>query len=363
MSDDPIGLNGSLAKRGTMPGERVADLPDELQSWVRERAEATGMHPEEVLARSVAAYRFLEGESDELAGADLDGAVALGADEADLEATAERLTDLEDRVGSLETDLEEKIDDVRERVIQVKREADGKAPADHDHDDIREDLQAARRTAAGAEEAAETTRSQVERIDRGFENFEDILEYLTETTDDLEEKLTRLARLTIDLRDTVDELEGRDTARSVTADIKEKANREGVSKAKCGNCDAKVAIGLLTSPQCPDCGRAFSDLQPASGFFGSSTLVVGDRPALTGGEPDAPETPDELFDADADDAGASADGGEATTAEDAVEASPDRDDSDETDGAGSESADADDRPTVEDLFDDTAPSDGAGADR
>jgi archaellum component FlaC len=342
-----------------MPGERVADLPDELESWVRERAEATDMRPEEVLARSVTAYRFLEGESDELAGTDIDGAVTLGADEADLEATAERLADLDDRVGALEADLEEKIDDVRERVIQVKREADGKATADHGHDDLREDLETARRTAADAEEAAEEAQSQVQRIDRGFDNFEDILEYLTETTDELEGRLTRLARLTIDLRETVGELEGQDAARSVTADIKEKANREGVSQAKCGNCDAKVAIGLLTSPQCPDCGRAFSDLQPASGFFGSSTLVVGDRPALTGAETDAPETPDELFDADASEAAAaSADGGGAEPVDDGTDAG--RDATDGGDGADSGNGDTEEPPAVEDLFDDT---DGAGADR
>ncbi|MFW5965560.1 MAG: hypothetical protein ACOCP3_02285, partial [Halodesulfurarchaeum sp.] len=43
---------------------------------------------------------------------------------------------LEDRVNALEAELDEKIQDVRERVIQVKREADGKAPADHEHESL-----------------------------------------------------------------------------------------------------------------------------------------------------------------------------------------------------------------------------------
>lgn len=279
-----------------MADEQLSDLPEELDTWVQERAEDADMDPEEVLARSVAAYRFLEGESDALAhDGEGDSAVALGMDESELAEMTDRLADLEERVGGVETALDEKIDDVRQRVIQVKREADSKAEVDHHHENLRKRVESARQAAADAHETATGVRDRVDRIDEGFDNFEEILEYLTETTDDLEDKLTRLAHLSIDLRETVGELEGQAAARSVAADLQEKANREGVSKAKCENCNAKVNLGLLATPHCPDCGRTFSDLTPSSGFLGSSTLVVGDRPALESADSGVPDTPDELF--------------------------------------------------------------------
>ena len=50
----------------------------------------------------------------------------------------------------------------------------------------------------------------------------------------------------------------------------------------CGDCGETVRLGLLTTAECPHCGRAFADIDPRTWFFKSSRLVVADRPALDG---------------------------------------------------------------------------------
>ena len=112
-----------------MAGEQVEGLPDALQEWVYSRAEETGRAPQAVLARAVSLSRLLDAETDSLPAPDTLGDGAAAPDD-----IRDRVDDLDRRVRELDGDLDEKIDDVRSRVIQVKREADAKAPAEHDHE-------------------------------------------------------------------------------------------------------------------------------------------------------------------------------------------------------------------------------------
>lgn len=295
-----------------MSGEHVAELPEELREWVEQRADETDQDPQDVLTRALTTYQLLETESDaiETNGA-AEAAIVLPddsevADRLDefeerlenlesLEGNVEDLESIEQRLDELDSELDEKIDDVRERVIQVKREADTKAPANHDHEQLQQRLQ---RTLRAAEEANATSKQLGERIDRveqGFENFEEVLEYLTDTTDELEEKFDALAYTVIDLRETVGELEGTESARTAAGDLKAEANRHGATTAKCGDCESKVQIGLLSTPHCPHCGTTFRELEPSQGLFGSSYLRAGDQPALESGSQPAPDSPEDLF--------------------------------------------------------------------
>ncbi|MFB6301999.1 MAG: CopG family transcriptional regulator [Haloferacaceae archaeon] len=216
------------------------------------------------------------------------------ADEAG--ALDDRVADLADRVTALEDDLDEKIQDVRERVIQVKREADAKAPADHDHGALRDRVE---RTAAAVEELDARLDDLERRVDEGFENFEEVLEYLTETSDELEGRAETLARATIGLRDRVADLEAERSARAVADDIRATANRNGDSTATCGACSRRVQLGLLSRAECPHCTAAFEDLDPSSGLFGSATLLVGPPPALEGETGDVgAASPADLFEED-----------------------------------------------------------------
>jgi chaperonin cofactor prefoldin len=268
-----------------MAGEPEETLPDELRRWVDEQAAASDDDPQDVLSRAVTLYRLVEDHAtsacDEMPPVDdietelerLTGQVSALDDRLeavedgfdDRVGTAEE--DSTDRLEALEEDFDEKITDLRERVIQVKREADAKAPADHDHEELR----------------AWVDRLGT-RVDGGFENYEEVLTYLTDETEDLDDKVTRLASVVVSLRERTARVERRVTRGDAVADLKESANRHGMRKAKCGACGGSVGVGLLTEPACPHCESGFVGVEPAGRLFGSGTLVTGSAPALMAGD-------------------------------------------------------------------------------
>jgi chromosome segregation ATPase len=263
-----------------MASEQADVMSDELREWVERRAEETGRSPEAVLARSVAAYRFLEGESDVLTAApERDGV--------DLDRLSERVGAIERRVDAVERDdrADAGARELRDRIDELDAALDGLAPADHDHDhdhdleELRERLATAVRTAERAREAVDDLDS---RLDEGFDNYEQVLEYLTDTTTELDEKLTRLASAVVSLRRDLVDLEASAAARAAAADITEAANRHGTTRARCDSCDATVELGLLSTPHCPECGSTFDGFEPGTGLFSSARLTVGARPALEG---------------------------------------------------------------------------------
>ncbi|MFD1597364.1 hypothetical protein [Halobellus rarus] len=244
-----------------MGSERVDGLPDELESWVDDRAAATDRTREEVVHRLIAAHRELDERGGGDGGTDLAGDEGFETvndvlREADAESIERELDEIVERVAALEADLDEKITDVRERVIQVKRETDAKAPAEHDHPEIDR------------------------RLSEGFENYEEILEYLTDTTDEHGSKLDRLGSAVLAVRSRLSALEGAVETREAAADLRREANSRGVTKAACESCGETVHLGLLDEPRCPHCDAPFDGLEPKRRFFGSNRLTVGDRPAL-----------------------------------------------------------------------------------
>lgn len=267
-----------------MAGEQTEGLPDELADWLSERAEGTDRSRSELLARAVLGYRLAEeGEYE----APDPGAVD------DLE---ERLAALEGRVdgdvaarlADLESDLEEGLSDVRDRVIQVLREAESKAPADHAHPEL-------------ADSVAEVDGTVTAHADR-LEDLEERLATLEADDDELEatladvsEKLSTLASATVRLQRRVGDLEGTVRQREAAAELRTEANRRGIAQADCESCGRGVRLGLLAAPRCPHCGDPFDGIEPATGLFGSAALSVGDRPALEG-ETDGHGDPTDVFD-------------------------------------------------------------------
>ncbi|WP_251342481.1 CopG family transcriptional regulator [Haloplanus halophilus] len=274
-----------------MAGEQSEAFPDELRDWIERKAAERDASPETVLARAVMVYRALDAET---------------ADDA-FDFDPDQVAELDDRVGAVEDDLDAKIEDVRERVIQVKREADAKAPADHDHPELADRVEAARRA---AEDVDDRIDDLDDRLDSGFENYEEILEYLTETTDDLDRQVDQLAGAVVDVRSELGRVAAAEHDREAVDDLRTAANRHGERTAACGDCGATVDLGLLSRPQCPHCEATYVDFEPATGFFGSATLTTGDRPALTDGT-DATDLPGGA--ADLLDAETRVDGGEEGT--------------------------------------------------
>jgi outer membrane murein-binding lipoprotein Lpp len=238
--------------------------------WAVRRADELDLEPHEFLERIMAAYRAAEAE---------------GIDAQTDEEAVERL---EARVEGLESDVDELIEDVRERVIQVKRETDGKADLDHDHESLEADIDSLESEIESLEAAVE---AMDDRLDGGFENFEEILDYLLTRTDELSGDVQTLGNAVISLRETVEQVTAREQARARADRLKRKAAKHGVSTAKCESCGAKVDLALLSQPSCPACDETFQELEPNPGFFGSSTLETGTRPALVAPS-DIPDTDD-----------------------------------------------------------------------
>jgi chromosome segregation ATPase len=257
-----------------MAGEQSEAFPAELRAWVERKAAERDAEPEAILARAAAVYRLLDSETDGSA--------------APLDELAADVETLADRVDAVENDLDHKIDDVRDRVVQIKRETDAKAPREHDHPAVEERVDEAARTAADAKTAVADLD---DRLDRGFENYEEILEYLTEVTDDLEATVETLSDAVADVRDGVNRVSAAEHGRRAVDDLRTAANRHGERTASCADCSATVDLGLLSRPNCPHCEAAFVDFEPSAGFFGGATLLTGERPALTDGVDDASDIP------------------------------------------------------------------------
>jgi predicted nucleic acid-binding Zn-ribbon protein len=265
-------------------GESSRDPDDSLEAWLDAKAEEMSLSREELLAR------LRNGDAPESA---LDGEAFAPLRREFGERLSDTREEFETQLAEVEADLadaeggfDDKIQDVRERVVQVKRETDDKAPADHDHSDLRERTDGvadrADRLADELDALSETVAELDERVETGFENYEDVLEYLTDATDDIEERLGTLAEVTVELRDQTRTLTARHAARAAADELAHLANRRGVESADCGHCDETVHVGLLAEPKCPHCASTFSDVEPKQGLFGSAKLVVGDPPALEG---------------------------------------------------------------------------------
>jgi len=249
---------------GTSDGVETATLEGAAAAWLGERADDLDVSVEELLQRVVAAYRSVE--DDELA-ADL-------VTESDLDA----------RLGDVESEYDEKIDDVRDRVIQVKREADGKAPADHEHADIEATAEDAAETAERVASEVDSLDDEIEdiadRLDAGFENFEEVLSYLRDETDELSDRTTTLAAAVLSMRESVRALAAAEARRGRAEQLQREANVEGVAEADCESCEQSVTVALLSAPECPFCGATFEGVESKTGWFGSHTLETGTKPAL-----------------------------------------------------------------------------------
>jgi chromosome segregation ATPase len=285
-----------MSSESTDDGGVHVELSADLDEWLTEQAETLGVPREAVMEQLLAAYMTAaasdEGMDDILqpSADELDAVVAATVDEKlngsveaatesavsahipDIVDTVER--QLAERFDALEADFQTKIEDVRERVVQVKREADAKAPADHSHEEFDridalsqeiEEMKA--ELAALRDDVADSFETEDERVADIGEQVSDIGDRL----DDVEDKLTRVAWVVSDLRD---DQGGRDQNQKAVDRLKRAAAQENISTARCSNCDEQVEIGLLTDPQCPHCNTTVSDVRPEGGIIRSKARLV-----------------------------------------------------------------------------------------
>jgi DNA repair exonuclease SbcCD ATPase subunit len=281
-----------MASESTDEGSVTVELPPGLDEWLSERASALDQPREELVRQLLASYRTtaelddassvaelfdVEGTVEEAMGDRLDATVSAAVDEAidnQLDTVMrDRLPDiadavegrLDDRFDDIEAEFQGKLTDVRERVVQLKREIDTKAPADHEAFDAVENLDGEltalnRELVEVRDEIEDDIADQSTRIEDVEKRFDDIEERLSDT----EDKLRRVAWVVNDLRD---DQGGRDAHQKAVDRIKRAAAQEGISTASCENCSESVDIGLLTDPRCPHCNSTVSDVRPEGGII------------------------------------------------------------------------------------------------
>lgn len=220
-----------MASESSDPG---APLPEDLSSWLDDRAGEVGVERDELLRQLVAAYR--------------------------VQTEDEPGVPPHPDVAALEDDLEEKLDDVRRRVVQVKQEADAKAPADHGHTEFE-------RLADLAEES-ERLAAELSALADETDDVDGRVDDVAADLADLREKLTRVARAVVGLQRS-----GPDEALSR---IRQTAAREGFERADCAACGARVSLALLGAARCPHCDVDLRDVEPTPGWFGKPRLVGED---------------------------------------------------------------------------------------
>jgi chromosome segregation ATPase len=275
-----------MASESTEEETITVELSGELDEWLDDRAARLGVPRDEVVRQLLASYRATD---------DLDGDVSLSSlvdvDEVlhdEITATVDdrvnqqaeriigdRLPDIADavegrldaNVSDVETEFQEKIEDVRERVIQLKRELDQKAPKTHDHEAFDDIDQLQREMEALTHDLA----SFRDEVDAELDEQSDATDDLATRLDDVEDKLKRVAWVVNDLRD---EQGGRGAHQQAVDRIKRAAAQEGISSASCESCGEQVEIALMTDPQCPHCDTTVSDVRPDGGFLRKKARLV-----------------------------------------------------------------------------------------
>ncbi|UTF52156.1 hypothetical protein [Natronosalvus rutilus] len=264
-------------------------LPADVNDWIDEEADRRGETRAAFCRQLLSATHAVTTDDAGSDGEGLDEDRIEPGDSVDSET-------LQSELEEQRTEFVDHVEDVRERVVQVKREADGKAPEEHDHDEyadrsaveaLDEDLETVAERLSAFEDRTDALSSLEadledlsKTVDSGFENFEDVLEHVLETTDELERRSTTLATAVLDLRERRDFLAAQERRRLEAERLQRAASRLGIQTATCAACSTAVSMGLLTEPTCPHCDTQFADVSKKRSFLGSHTLETGDPPAL-----------------------------------------------------------------------------------
>lgn len=278
-----------MASEPTEEETMTVSLPAELDDWLDERAAALDTDRETVLVQLLASYRAtaeLDGEYELSNGQGVPVTDAETVEETVKSVLAETLDDrvesavqtqvqavvqsvVAGRIDDVEADYMEKIEDVRERVVQLKRELDDKAETGHSHAELTEVDELATRLDSLDAELDEVQA----RLDERLQEQEVTTEDMEERLDSVQDRLKTVAWVVSDLRETLEN----DTGTDAVDRIKRAAAQANVDRANCESCGEAVAIGLLTEPNCPHCQATVTNVEAASGFFSKPKLLTASQ--------------------------------------------------------------------------------------
>ena len=202
--------------------------------------------------------------------------------ESDVEALADELDAVRADVDQLSashadrsSDVDDRIEDLRDRLVDLFRDLQAKADDDHSHPELAEAVADLEDDNTELDARIEESRDRVNELEEAVENARTQHE-------EASEKLSKVASAVVRAQRRLDPLERHVAEQRRLAELTAKANRNGVRKANCEACGDVVLLSLLSTPECPHCNRRIRDLEPNTGFFGRSTLLVGDPPAIEG---------------------------------------------------------------------------------
>ncbi|MFD1569559.1 hypothetical protein [Halorubrum laminariae] len=213
--------------------------------------------------------------------------VALAESEGIAVPDAEEVESIRSRLDDIDADVDEKVTDLRERFVTLYRDLEPKALTDHGHEESAErldsivaDLDDVATEVDSVEVSLDAATADLAAVENRLADVETQVDDLA--FDEIEEKLSRVASAILRVRRRLDTLESERDDRQRLDALLVVANRHGVETAACGDCGETVRLGLLSAPECPHCGRAFTEIEPQTWFFGTSRLVAADPPALDG---------------------------------------------------------------------------------
>lgn len=278
------------------PEESVVSVqvPPTLDEWLDSKAAELDVSRDVIIVQLLASYRAATELDDEVGSLtdvedevqdviddrlpEITNAVSQQIDTGDDIDTVERR--IESDISQIEGEFNKKLQDVRERVIQVKQEVNEKAPADHSHSEVDdlstvvEDVQVRLDDIATRLEEGE---SKYDQLEMRIADIEDA----TERLDEIEDQLQTTAWVVSNLRDTVDdEISGRKPIDS----LKQSAAEADADRAVCEHCNQAVDIALLTESRCPHCETTVTDVKLPGRFFGKPKLITAHE--LEAGEED-----------------------------------------------------------------------------
>lgn len=245
---------------------RSVTLPEDLSDWLDEKADSLDVDVDTLLEQLLASYQMTADESVDDDLAVIDESVL---NERLTEATNGVKRQLGNRIDAVETDYQENLEDVRQRVIQVKKETDAKAPANHDHEVLNRIPDLAAEIDALNEDIGEVQST----LDETIPGHADRLAAIESTLETIEDRLKTVAWVVSDLREAQESSGGLKAVER----IKRAAAKANVERANCERCGEPVAIALLTDPECPHCSATVSNVEPAGGWFGKPTLQAASQ--------------------------------------------------------------------------------------
>jgi len=296
-----------MASESTEESTLTVSLPPELDDWLGDRADSLDVDRESVLLQLLASYRAAsELDDDSLPATEslaasvseeletqvesqledhiqeavtsvlaetLDERVGAAVQSEVQSAVDGRLAELresvDEQVDAVETKHTEDIEDVRSRVVQMKRELDGKAPAGHDH----EEFDRVKTLGKEVETLRETVEDVEDKVDTAVSEHDEAVEDIDERLDSVQDRLKTVAWVVSDLREAHESQGGVEAVDR----IKRAAAKADVERANCESCGNGVNIGLLTEPECPHCQATVTNVEPASGFFSKPQLLTASQ--------------------------------------------------------------------------------------